>query len=169
MSRLIKPEEIAAKFPVTAETLLAERGGQWLGTIHSFIQRKAMNGEQVIWGSNDLLALKDQTVLDLEILAASIAAATLVDARKDYEEYFQSNKPSGLFARTVHGDAPTIIKEVVRHADGSLDHSHCVGAHSWIESGITFGQGEFRSYGAWTHPCATCTAEHTSSSHDNQL
>ena len=169
MSRLVKPEEIAAKFPVPAPTLLNERGGAWLGVMHSFIQRKAMNGEQVIWGSNDLLALRDQTVLDLETLAANIAAATLIDVRKDYEDFFNDNKPSGLFARTMHGDAPTVIKPVTRHADGELDHAHCVGAHSWIEGGIIFGQGEFRSYGAWTHPCEKCTAEHKASSHDNQF
>lgn len=168
MSRLVKPEEIATKFPVPSLTLM-ERGGAWLGVIHSFIQRKAMNGEQVIWGSNDFLHLRDQTVLDLESLAADIAAAAILDVRKDYEEFFQNNKPSGLFARSIHGDAPTVITSVTKHADGELDHTHCVGAYSWMEGGIIFGQGEFRSYGAWSNPCAKCTAEHKTGSHDNQF
>ena len=49
-------------------------GGQRLGHVRGWMQRKAINGESVTWGSNDFLNLKSLSVADFESLAAVIAA-----------------------------------------------------------------------------------------------
>lgn len=57
------------------DPVLKHGGGEWLGTVRSFIQCKAVNGEQVCWGSNDALEFRRTlTVSDLEYLASRIAA-----------------------------------------------------------------------------------------------
>lgn len=56
---------------------LLNLGGEWLGSIRSWIQTRAFNGEQVTWGSEEFLRLKTLTVRDMEYCAASIASATL--------------------------------------------------------------------------------------------
>lgn len=52
-------------------------GGNWLGSIRSWIQFNAMNGSDVTWGSNEFVKLRHLTVFELECLAAQIALATL--------------------------------------------------------------------------------------------
>lgn len=156
---LLKNEEIATNFPLTAQTLLQERGGNWMGITRNWIQRNARNGEMVVWGSGDLLMLKDQTVMDIEHLASSIAASAVADTRAEYHEFFRTLKPSGILSRRIHGERPTVVTKL-KVINGDLDHDCCVGAHSWMEGGMAFGQGEFLSYGAWTHPCKQCTDEY---------
>ena len=59
--------------------LLTKHGGNWLGTVHNWIQCKFRNGESVIWGSEDVLEGKVLTVRDMEELAGNIAAAAYRD------------------------------------------------------------------------------------------
>ncbi len=54
-----------------------QEGGEWLGVIHSWIQRKAHNGETCIWGSDEPLRGVYLSPRVLENLAASIAAAAI--------------------------------------------------------------------------------------------
>lgn len=56
-------------------TLLHKEGGAWLGTLRNWIQCKAINGDSVTWGSQDMLQLPPKSVGDFEFLAAQIAAA----------------------------------------------------------------------------------------------
>lgn len=63
--------------------LLREKGGDWLGRAREWIQCKAMNGEQVTWGSQDYLKLKPLTVQDIELLASEIAAAAINEHNKN--------------------------------------------------------------------------------------
>lgn len=157
MARVLSEEEIFHNLPVSALTLMNERGGDWMGVIHSWIQRRAVNGEQVIWGSNDFLRLKDQTVLDMELLAADVAEAAIREARGDLLAFFRSNKPSGLMARRLYGSEPTIVTPVFKSPDGELDHNHCVAAYSWVDGGMAYGQGKFMPYGVWENQCKHCT------------
>ena len=56
---------------------LLEYGGEWLGSIRSWMQWNCSNGDQVDWGSNTYLNIKPQTVKDMEYTAARIAYSTL--------------------------------------------------------------------------------------------
>lgn len=56
---------------------LARTGGEWLGVARRWMQTRFKNGEDVTWGSNDLLTGRSVTVADLEELAAHVAAAAL--------------------------------------------------------------------------------------------
>lgn len=53
-----------------------ENGGKHLAVVRSWIQRKALNGDRVTWGSNEILNM-DVTPRKLEDLALEIAKATL--------------------------------------------------------------------------------------------
>jgi hypothetical protein len=70
---------------IDSQGLLMKGGGNWLGTVRNWIQRKAYNGETVTWGSHDYLKLKELTVSDLEQLAALIAANAI---RESMEHQF---------------------------------------------------------------------------------
>ena len=52
-------------------------GGEWLGKARSWIQWTATNGDNVDWGSDDVVELKTLHVSDIEAFAARIAKATL--------------------------------------------------------------------------------------------
>lgn len=59
---------------------MSSQGGSHFGCIREWIKCKASNGENVTWGSQDLLQLSGpMTVKVLEDLACRIAAATLND------------------------------------------------------------------------------------------
>lgn len=51
------------------------KSGSHLSVVRSWIQRNALNGESVTWGSEQFLQLKSQTVSDLENLAQEIRDA----------------------------------------------------------------------------------------------
>lgn len=55
---------------------LLRKGGEWLGAARSWIQRKAVNGERVTWGSNDVLEMS-VTVSQIEDLAADVASMAM--------------------------------------------------------------------------------------------
>lgn len=58
---------------------LQKQGGTHLAACREFVQRKAMNGERVIWGSVEPVTL---TMRDIEEMASEIAAASLNEERK---------------------------------------------------------------------------------------
>lgn len=60
-----------------AKNLIEKVGGEWLGRIRSWIQTAAYNGESVDFGSNDMLQIKPKSVIEMEHLAANIAAQAL--------------------------------------------------------------------------------------------
>lgn len=59
---------------------LQKAGGSWLGQARSFLQRRAIHGDHLIWGS--AAEVKGLCVLDIEEMAAEIAAAAINDDRK---------------------------------------------------------------------------------------
>lgn len=66
--------------------LLRKEGGSWLGCVRSWIQRKAINGEEVRWGSQDYLNMRSGiTVWDMEVLAADIAEKALTEFKNSAE------------------------------------------------------------------------------------
>ena len=83
-------------------TLLREKGGEWLGSARTWMQRKAMNGDTVTWGSEDYLKLKPLTVVEIESFAATIAAAALREQAKDIQQYgvkgFERIEPDDYYA-----------------------------------------------------------------------
>lgn len=68
-------EEVYCEENIRGFELLQKHGGNWLGTVHEWIQCNAINGDRVIWGSHKHLQLRGVTVFELEHLAARIAAA----------------------------------------------------------------------------------------------
>lgn len=88
-----------------AEALRRRGGGEWLGVVRSFIQQRAIGGDVVTWGSDDLVRVR-LTVRDFEDLAQRIAAATLAEAGVTIG-------PRGQF---VH-PAPRREEEDARHED----------------------------------------------------
>lgn len=58
---------------------LQKKGGSHLAACREFVQRKAMNGERVIWGSIEPVTL---AMRDIEEMASEIAAAALNEERK---------------------------------------------------------------------------------------
>lgn len=52
-------------------------GGPHLAVVRSWIQRKAINGETVTWGSNEFLKLRSVTAHDMDNLAQDIAEAVI--------------------------------------------------------------------------------------------
>lgn len=56
-----------------------------LGVIRRWIQSNARNGERVIWGSNEFLELKSQSVRDMEYLAEKIADEAVKEYIKQTE------------------------------------------------------------------------------------
>lgn len=59
---------------------LRTRGGEHFGAVRNWIQCKAVNGEDVTWGSQDLVKLRQPlTVSLLEGLACTIASAAVND------------------------------------------------------------------------------------------
>lgn len=60
------------------------KGGSHLGTVRSWMQRKAANGESVTWGSNEELRFRCSiTPSLLENLAQDIRDASISDMKKD--------------------------------------------------------------------------------------
>jgi len=55
---------------------LQKRGGEWLGAARSWLQRHTRNGEDVTWGSGDIVE-KRFSVREIEDLAADVAAAAM--------------------------------------------------------------------------------------------
>lgn len=56
---------------------LQERGGAYLGHARSWVQRKFVNGENVTWGSQDILHGNPIRVSDIEEIAVIAATAAL--------------------------------------------------------------------------------------------
>lgn len=86
----LPPEEIRAKADIDEQIKLLQEpdasfkgdnglGGKHLAVVREFIKCKAINGDQVIWGSFDHLRLKPLTVYDLERLSTQIAKAVISD------------------------------------------------------------------------------------------
>lgn len=155
---MLTNEEIATHKDVSSSVLLNERGGQWLAVMRHHIQSNATNGAIAAYGSKEILRLRGHTVHDLEMLASAIAAAAVNEARGDIARYFRRMRSVGLGRAEGMGVDPVVVTKVARNEDGSLDHSHCVGAHSWIAGCLVFGQGTFSASGAWEHPCAECAS-----------
>lgn len=62
----------------TSAMALYQTGGEHYGAVRNWIQRKAVNGERVTWGSNDEVRLSYKlTVCLLEDLSCTIAAASI--------------------------------------------------------------------------------------------
>lgn len=59
---------------------LQKAGGSWLAAARSMLQRRAIHGDRLTWGSAD--EVKGLCVLDIEEMAAQIAAAAINDDRK---------------------------------------------------------------------------------------
>lgn len=154
---ILKHNEIADRTPVDALAFMS-RGGDWLGSVRNFIQCKAPNGEHVTWGSSDHVTL-NVSVLDLEHLAARIAAHAVRDARADIDSFLETLRPSGIHTAGAFGQRTMIYVEPHFQKDPTkLNHDHCVGAYSWFAGKMVFGQGKFTTAGVWEHKCATCTA-----------
>ena len=83
-------------------------GGEWLAACREFIQRKASNGETVVWGSLEPVTLAE---LDLEIMASEIASAAI----KEYTE-----KQTNLLKRVVKLSE----KRKVDHSDKKFDSEY---------------------------------------------
>lgn len=63
------------------------KGGEWLGAARDYIQREALNGDSISWGSDEVVK-KQFTMREIEEFAAIVAAAALnekmgVRSRKD--------------------------------------------------------------------------------------
>jgi len=56
-----------------------QRSGPHLGALRSWLQLNAHRGEHLTWGSEEIVALRPQTVRELEDLAERIANAALRD------------------------------------------------------------------------------------------
>lgn len=56
-------------------------GGQHLAVIRDWMQRRAMGGENLVWGSQDNVELIGETVASIESLAERIAVAAISDYR----------------------------------------------------------------------------------------
>ena len=82
MTERIKEQISMLEASVQPRPLLQNEGGEWLGTIREWIQREALNGESVIWGSHEYLKLQPQSVSDMENLAARIAAAAINEFKR---------------------------------------------------------------------------------------
>lgn len=79
-SRLREAIEELQKLRAATERDLADTGGEHLGIMRDFIQRKCLDGERVTWGSHDFVHFRGGvTVSDLEHLACRIAAGVLRD------------------------------------------------------------------------------------------
>ena len=66
---------------------LKKSGGQWLAAARSWMQWNCRNGDSVIWGSTEELRGKRMpylTVVDVEDLAAEVAAAAINEYVKKY-------------------------------------------------------------------------------------
>ncbi len=73
-------EQIELLKRVEYSHLMAIRGGSHLGSVREWMKCKARNGENVTWGSQDLLQLRyPLTVQLLEDLACQVAAAAVND------------------------------------------------------------------------------------------
>ena len=59
---------------------LKRSGGAHLGAARSFLQRRVIGGDRLTWGSGE--EVKGLCVLDIEEMAAEIAAAAINDDRK---------------------------------------------------------------------------------------
>jgi hypothetical protein len=71
-------EELEKLAKVHSNIELLDSGGEFLGVVRSWIKAKAVNGESVTWASSEPLLMRGRiTVLELELLAASIAAAAI--------------------------------------------------------------------------------------------
>jgi len=75
--RRIEDERNHIRDYVATPNVLFSTGGQWLGTLREWIKQKALNGEEVTWGSEQHVRLPPLTVADLEYFAAKIAAAAI--------------------------------------------------------------------------------------------
>lgn len=82
-------------------TTLEKRGGNWLACARTWIQHKAINGDTVIWGSQDLLKLKPLFVWDIEDFATRIAQAAVKDLVDSIKQYglkgFQKIEPEDFY------------------------------------------------------------------------
>lgn len=74
-----------------------KQGGAHLGAVRSWIQRKAINGETCIWGSNDILKFRQNiTPKLLEDLARDIASAVvreLITVEHIQEKWEEQGRP----------------------------------------------------------------------------
>jgi hypothetical protein len=61
-------------------TIKLKGGGNWLGTARDYLQRRAIGGDRLIWGSFE--EVRGLTVKDIEDMALSIAAAALAEYEK---------------------------------------------------------------------------------------
>lgn len=59
---------------------LMRAGGRWLATAREYLQRRAMRGEDLTWGSDE--EVRGLTVRDIELMAAEIATSAINDDRK---------------------------------------------------------------------------------------
>lgn len=156
---LLNKEEIVSHSHVDSLVLMNERGGDWLGHIHDWIQRRCRNGERVTWGSEDVLTMPTMTVRDMEYLAAGIAEDAIAEARRDLRSFLESMRTSGLYHDKLFGQ-PMLVTPVVTDANSELNHNHCIGAYSWMTGGLVYGQGKFTGYGQWEHGCVKCNHAH---------
>jgi hypothetical protein len=63
--------------------MMAQTGGAWLRTVREWMQTEFLNGEDVTWGSEDILSQRrNLTPRDLEWLAAKIASAAVNEDRE---------------------------------------------------------------------------------------
>lgn len=161
---ILSHEEVMMNTPANALVLHAERGGEFLGVVREWIKCKARNGETVEWGSGDILQLGGLSVLELEALAARIAASAANETRDNIASAlalkFDGGGLTGMDAKKTFKDNPVIIAPVVTDRNGELDHKHCIGAHSWQTGGLVFGQGKFNAWGSWEHGCIKCNHKH---------
>ena len=67
--------------PVIPTNLLHNEGGDWIGAARNWMQSKARNGSDVIWGSHQQLHTGPITVSMIEDLAARVAAAAINEFR----------------------------------------------------------------------------------------
>lgn len=59
---------------------LMRRGGSWLAQARDYLQRRAMGGDSLTWGSEQ--EVRGLTVRDIETMASEIAAIAINDDRK---------------------------------------------------------------------------------------
>lgn len=90
-------------------TKLLREGGTWLGAARSWIQRHALNGDSVVWGSDSFLKLRPITVSDVEMLAAEIAASTI-------NEMNSTIRHKGIIGYISETKVRELVKATRRHA-----------------------------------------------------
>jgi hypothetical protein len=102
-------QETTMNAKVNAQDLLMKTGGEWLAIIREWIQRKAINGEHVTWGSSEWLRFNSVSMADMENLASRIAASAI---NEYVERISREARVRQTFANMTSNVAKKISREI---------------------------------------------------------